>query len=259
MRLVKGVLYRCLHVLELLSADARWWRLSDVASALELQKGPTHRLLAEMTALGWVEQDTATERYRLSLKLSLHGQRYLRGTGLIGIVQPVLDQLASRCRELVRLTVVQGDSLNWLASSQGAPPGLMYQPTLQGRPRLHSTANGKIWLSTLPEADAIRLAEAGGLGRNVPATRAEGPRVVRDADSLRHELNLTRQRGYALAVEEAEPGVKAIAVLVRAIDGGRVLGTLSIAGPLIRLPESADPGHCQLLRQAATTLGTVWP
>jgi DNA-binding IclR family transcriptional regulator len=259
MRLVKGLLERCLEVVELLAVDPQWRRLSDIAAALDLQKGPAHRLLSEMATLGWIEQDAETERYRLTLKLALLGQQYLRGTGLPAVVQPVLDEVAKRCRELVRLTVVQGEALHWFASSQGAAPGLMYQPSLSGRPQLHTTANGKAWLATLGDEDAMRLATLGGLGQGPAAGKLVGPRALHNTEELLAELAATRQRGYGLSIEEAEPGVKAIAVTVRALEDQRVVGTMSIAGPLLRMGPERDAEFRALLQQAAGTLGMVWP
>lgn len=259
MRLVKGLLNRCLEVLELLSVDSQWRRLSDIAAALEQPKGAVHRLLAELQSLGWAEQDLDTERYRLTLKLALLGQQYLRATGLPGVAQPILDEVAKRCRELVRLTVLQDNGLCWLVASQGAPTGLMYQPALNGRLTLHSTANGKIWLSTLDDASALRIATEGGLGLPVGAGQLVGPRAVRNAGELLRDLEACRTRGYGLAIEEAEPGVKAIAVVVRAVHDQRVLGTMSIAGPLVRMGPGRDAEFHALLQQAAGTLALVWP
>ena len=259
MRLVKGVLNRCLDVLERLSVDSQWRRLSDIAAALELPKGAVHRLLTELQSLGWIEQDHDTERYRLTLKLALLGQQYLRATGLPGIAQPILDEVAKRCRELVRLTVLQDNALHWLAASQGAPTGLMYQPALNGRLILHTTANGKIWLSTLDDATAVQLATEGGLGLPARPGLLVGPRALHDADALLRELAVCRSRGYGLAIEEAEPGVKAIAVIVRAQDDQRNLGTMSIAGPLVRMGPERDAEFHALLMQAAGTLALLWP
>jgi DNA-binding IclR family transcriptional regulator len=259
MRLVKGLLNRCLDVLTLLSVDSQWRRLSDIAMALDLPKGPVHRLLSELSALGWVEQDRETERYRLTLKLALLGQQYLRSTSLPAVAQPILDEVARRCRELVRLTVVQSNGLHWLASAQGAPTGLMYQPTLNGQLVLHTTANGKAWLATMNDAAAGRLALQEGLGQIAEPGRLVGPRALRDVDALLLDLAATRARGYGLAVEEAEPGVKAIAVVVRAQDDQKVLGTMSIAGPLVRMGPERDGEFHALLQQAAGTLGLVWP
>lgn len=255
MRVVKGVMERSLEVLEFLAAEGRWLRLSDIAARLELPKGPVHRMLSQLSLLGWVEQDKGTGQYRLTLKLALLGQQYLHGTGLPGLVQPILDDVASECRELVRLTVVQGPELAWLASSQGAAPGLMYQPTMSGRLVLHTTANGKAWLATMSDEDAARLALKGGLGK----PGRFGPRAVKTVEALIKEITATRKRGYGTAIEEAEPGVTALAVAIRSSAGGRVVGTTSIAGPLLRVtPARYDEFH-QLLRRAADQLGMIWP
>jgi DNA-binding IclR family transcriptional regulator len=167
--------------------------------------------------------------------------------------------VARRCKELVRLTVVQGQALHWFASSQGAPSGLMYQPSLSGRPRLHATANGKAWLASMSDEAAVRLALHAGLGRSAASGEPAGPREIRTVDALLRELARTRQRGYGLSVEEAESGVKAIAVVVRAHETRHVVGTMSIAGPLLRLGAQRDAELQALLSQAAATLGMVWP
>ena len=255
MRLVKGVLERCLEVLELLAADARGMRLSDIASRLDLPKGPTHRLLAELCEQHWVEQDASTDQYRLTLKLSLLGAQYLHGTGLPGLVQPILDGVAAQCRELVRVTVVEGRGLAWLASAQGAAPGLMYQPAMTGAIALHATANGKAWLATMSDEDATRYALQGGLGKRGPW----GPRAVKTVGGLIKELHATRKRGYGVALEEAEPGVGAIAVAIRAGVKGPAVGTMSVAGPLLRVGPARHEEFHGLLRNAAETLGSIWP
>lgn len=252
MRLVKGLLDRCLEALELLSSHPEWLRLSDIAERLALQKGPTHRLLANLVEHGWVEQEAATERYRLTLRLSLLGQQYLYGSGLPDLVQPVIDAVARQCKELVRVTVVDGDRLRWFASSQGAAPGLMYQPSMSGSIALHATANGKAWLASQPYEQATALVVQAGFGQTL------GPRVVTTVAALQAELKATRKRGYGLSVEEAEPGVSAVAVVVRNIND-HVVGTMSIAGPKMRLQPERYDACCALLVEAANQLKMVWP
>lgn len=258
MRLVKGLLDRCLEALELLASQPEWMRLSDIALRLDLQNGPAHRLLANLVEQGWVEQEPVTERYRLTLKLSLLGQQYLYGTGLPGLVQPVLDAVAKQCKELVRLTVVDGERLRWFASSQGAMPGLMYQPSMTGAITLHATANGKAWLASQSDEHALHCAMRGGFAQDKAVVPVAGPRALRTVAALLEELQATRQRDYGLAVEEAEPGVSALAVVVRNASD-QVVGTMSIAGPCMRLTADryADC-HAQLV-QAASTLKMVWP
>jgi DNA-binding IclR family transcriptional regulator len=185
MRLVKGLLERCVEVVELLSAAGAPMRLTDVAQALDLPKGAAHRLLHELCTLGWVEQDGAEGPYRLALRFGLLGNRVLQASGLSDLTQPVLERLAARTRELVRLTVATGDGLVWLGSAQGARPGLVYQPAMDGTLVLHATANGK-------------------------------------AD-------------------------------------GAALGTVSVAGPSLRLPSTRVPELAGALRETASVLASIWP
>jgi DNA-binding IclR family transcriptional regulator len=181
----------------------------------------------------------------------------LHGLGLPGLVQPILDEVAAQCRELVRLTVVSEGTLAWLASSQGAAPGLMYSPSMDSPITLHTTANGKVWLASMPNDRAVEYALRGGLGK--AATRASGPKAITGVEQLIPELELTRQRGYGLVVEEAEPGVAALAVPVQSLTDGTVVGTMSIAGPVMRVqPERYDDFYA-LLKEAASKLGAVWP
>ncbi|MNL34488.1 Acetate operon repressor [compost metagenome] len=135
----------------------------------------------------------------------------------------------------------------------------MYQPALNGRPVLHTTANGKAWLATMSNEAATRLALQNGLGQPAAPGKLAGPRAMQTIDELLRELDATRARGYGLAVEEAEPGVKAIATAVREPESQRVLGTISIAGPLLRMGAERDAEFHALLQQASGTLGLVWP
>ncbi|MFM0512871.1 IclR family transcriptional regulator [Paraburkholderia sp. RL17-373-BIF-A] len=257
MRLVKGAVDRSLQAIELLAREARWTRMSDVAAELELEKGPAHRVLLQSCEQGWSERDEHTSQYRLTLKLSLLGQRYLHALGLPGLVQPILDEVAAQCRELVRLTVVSEGTLAWLASSQGAAPGLMYSPSMDSPITLHATANGKVWLASMPNDRAMECTLGGGLGK--AATSACGPKAITSIEQLIPELEVTRQRGYGLVVEEAEPGVTVLAVSVQSLIDGTVVGTMSIAGPVMRVqPERYDDFYA-LLKEAASKLGAVWP
>jgi DNA-binding IclR family transcriptional regulator len=257
MRVVKGAVDRSLQVIELLAREARSMPMSGIGAGLELESGPTHPVLAQLCEQGWAEQDKHTSQYRLTLKLSVLGQRYLHGLGLPGLVQPILDAVAAQCRELVRLTAVCDSTLSWLASSQGAARGLMYSPSMDSPITLHATANGKVWLASMSNDRAVECALRGGLGK--AAARTCGLKAITSVEQLIPELELIRQRGYGLVAEEAEPGVAALAVPVQSLTDGTVVGTMSVAGPVMRVqPERYDDLHA-LLKKAASKLGAVWP
>jgi DNA-binding IclR family transcriptional regulator len=247
---------RCLSIVELLADGVRGMALGDIAQRLSLPKSGAHRLLATLVDLGWAEQEPETGFYRLTMRLTILGQRYYVATGIPDICQPVLDELAGRCREFARLAVVDGDSLTWLVHAQGATSGLLYQPSLAtNNVPLYATASGKVWLSTLPKEEAMRVVMRKGFG---DADRY-GPSVIRTIDALLDELALTSRRGYGLAVNEAEPGVTAVAAAIRPSSGQAAVGTLSIAGPSARVTEKKFDELAALVSDYATKMATLWP
>jgi len=248
---------RCLEIVELLADGAREMPLGDIADRLELPKSGTHRLLATLVDLGWAQQDKETSFYRLTMRLAVLGQRFYAASGLPDICQPILDRFAHDCREFARLAVVDGSTLVWIAHAQGATGGLLYQPAeTTGTVPLFATATGKAWLSTLEPNDAVQhIATQGGF---VQADRY-GPNVIRSIDALLKELRATARRGYGLAFNEAEPGVTAIAAAIRSGGVQGTVGTVSIAGPSVRMTESRVRELAPLVTQCAAELSTLWP
>ncbi|MEP7206268.1 MAG: IclR family transcriptional regulator [Casimicrobiaceae bacterium] len=257
MRVVKSQLTSCLDLLAVMASNARGMRLTDLATNLRAPKSSTQRLLEHLASEGWIEQDEATSQYRLTTRLAVLGHRYLESAGIANIAQALLERLAMKTGELARLTVLDGKRLVWMGSAQGAPCGLRYEPSMGSAIVSYATANGKAWLATLRDDDAIAIAVSDGLGppRKQVAT---GPNVIRTASELVADLRLTRKRGYAVSNEEAEQGVAAVAVAIHSLDGG-VLGTTSVAGPVIRLTRERYAAIVPALNGVAADLALGWP
>jgi DNA-binding IclR family transcriptional regulator len=258
MRVVKSQISHCLDLLAVLADSSRGLRLSELTAALNEPKSSVQRLLVHLAEEGWVEQDADTGFYRLTLRLATLGQRHLQAIGITDASQAILQRLARQTRELVRLTIVDGNRLVWIGSAQGAAPGLMYQPEMGQHIVSFATANGKAWLATLDNAEAVRIATADGLGQ-VKARAATGPKALTSAAALLRDLGAVRRRGYGLAVEEAEPGVTAVAVAILRPSSLGALGTVSVAAPSIRMQPPALAAIAETLTAAARDLAVVWP
>ena len=250
---------RCLSIIELLADGAREMPLGDIADTLELPKSGTHRLLATLVERGWAEQDAETGFYRLTMRLAVYGQRFYMASGVPDVCQPVLDRFAHDCGEFARLAVVDGSTLTWIAHAQGASGGLVYQPSdTSGDVPLFATATGKAWLATMSVDDALEhVMKQGGFAN---ADRY-GPQAMRSVEVLSSELETTARRGYGLAINEAEPGVTAIAAVIHAQgrDAPRVVGTVSIAGPSARIDADRVKVLAGRVTQCAEELSTLWP
>src|SRR5258707_1329472 len=150
MKVVNSLIANCFAILELLAAEARSLRLSEIADRLELPRSGVHRVLGTLAGLGWVEQEEATELYRLSLKLPAIGYRFMQGAKLPDVCQPIVDRVAKESRELVRLAVLANNKLTTIAHAQGAQGSLICRSRTFPVLPLHVSASGKAWLAAFP-------------------------------------------------------------------------------------------------------------
>lgn len=248
---------RCLAIIEALAGESEPLDLTEIARRVGLPVSAGHRILQTLMGRGWVVQDPVSQHYALSLRLSTLAFRNLDARAVPDVVQAVLDRLARRTREYCRLAIVEGEDLVWVARAQGAVTGLRYDPDMGQEIVLHATANGKAWLATLPEAEALRIVCARGFA----ARRPLGSRAVADVDGFRRHLAETRARGYATAVDEAEAGTAALAVPFYGSErpDAAVAGTISIAGPLLRIAPERYEDLSAELHAAAREVAAVWP
>jgi len=248
---------RVLELLGLLSGHPDGLSLTEICRQQTIPKAAAYRALTALVRNGFAEQDAASEWYRLTLKTTTIGLRYLAELGITEICQPVIDRLAVKTEELVRLVVANGDTLLWVAKSQGALSGLRYDPDMGQTVVLHATAAGRAWLSTLDEDEAVQIVMERGF--SVPARFCR--RLITNEASLRAELRATRERGYGLAIEEGAAGTAAIAVpIFNGTDQQRrAVGSVSVAGPIVRMTAARIAEIMPDVRAAAVELSQIWP
>lgn len=247
---------RCLSLLEALAGAREPVEMTELATRLDMPASAVHRVLATLVARGWAVQQEGSQRYALSLRMSTLAFRNLDVRAVPDVVQSALDKLARETREYCRLAIVEGEDLVWVARAQGAVTGLRYDPEMGQEIVLHATANGKAWLATLPETDALRIVCA----RGFEARRRLGPNSATNVDELRARLSETRARGYATSVEEAEAGTAAVAVpFYNGTDpGAPVAGTISVAGPLLRITPARYDEIAVALQRTAREVAEIW-
>ncbi len=248
---------RCLAIVQLLVQAPTGMQLGEIAQRLALPKSGVHRLLGALIEQGWVEQDQQNGTYRLTMRLTILGQRHYAATGIPDICQPLLDELAAKTHEFVRLAVIDAFALVWVADAQGARGGLMYQPLLTSNTvPLHATASGKVWLAGLARSQVRDIiGRNGGFGDQGQF----GPNAVRNFDQLFAELDRTRACGYGIAMSEAEPGVTAVAAAIRSGLDGAPVGSVSVAGPGVQMSEHRLGELGPLVIDVAQQLSELWP
>lgn len=257
---MSSVLERSLAILELLVEQPCGMQVSVIARQLDLPVSGVHRQLRELARLGYVRQLRDQGDYALTLRLAALGLGFLGRSGVTDVAQPILDRLAAVSGELVRLSVLDGCGLVWVAVAQGATVGLRYDPGREQGMSVHpaSTAGGQALLSTMTDDQVLALVGETGLRPEGMQETSRAPVTISD---LLVALDETRKRGYSIAVNSYIEGMGAMAVPVRAggVMDGAVLGCLSIAGPAVRLPMERMEELAPFLLEAAAELGAAAP
>lgn len=227
---MSAILERSFKILEHLAAHPEGSSLSSLAARMDMPLSATHRLLTELVRCGYVRQDQSHGAYGLTIKLVSLGLSFLSNSGIVDVAQPLLDALAADAGELVRLAVVDGDELVFVAKAQGATKGLRYDPDMGLSVTLSCSAAGHAWLSTMTDEAALALVAKQGFGQ--PADF--GPKAPTTVKALTSYLRAARKRGFSMINEVFAPAMTAMAAPARG-PRGDVVGVVTIAGPLVRL------------------------
>jgi len=84
-----------------------------------------------------------------------------------------------------------------------------------------------------------------------------GPNTITDRNELRHEIERVRARGYAIADEEHEAGIRAIGVPV--LNHEHLVAAIATAAPAYRISLDQLREHLPTLTAAAAELAVVMP
>ena len=214
--------------------------LGELAQLAGLPKSTTSRLVSALERQGLVQRDASRGAISPGPVLLRFARRETSGPDLVAIASDALERLADVSGETANLGVATPTDVEML--DQRDSRHIVGSGNWVGR-RVppHGSVVGKVFLAegVLP----------------MPEGRLEllGPRTITDPDELRRDLERTRARGYATAVDELEDGLWSVAAPVRDA-GGAVVAALSVSGPTVRLHEGLLDDLGRLVRDEASTL-----
>jgi DNA-binding IclR family transcriptional regulator len=247
---------RALQLIERLAEAPDGLSLADISRELTVNKAIAVRLLETLEHAGYIWRNDMAQRYHLTYRVSNLGLRQLQQSGLLGQCTSILEDLAERTGELVRLSIVENNErITWIYAVVGTRRSLRIDPNFNFEVSLHSHATGKAWLMTLSPERVIELLKRDGLSA---LTRQTSTNIK----ALQRELETARRRGFAMTFEENEIGVIAVAapVVAARLSGAReCVGAVSVAAPTNRMTRADIEACGPLAAEAAARLALMWP
>ncbi len=218
----------CLRVLAAFE-DERELGVTELARRLDLHKNNVFRLLATLQEEGYVEKNEETDCYRLGIACLELAHAFARNRSFPQMARPVLAELSRATGESAHLAVLADFEVVHLDSEE--PDRLLVTGSRVAR-RLpaHCTALGKVLLGCGEPRQLEAYDQAVVSAGLRPFTGA----TLVDRDKLFAHLHTVGAQGYALDLEECEPGLCCAAAPLHD-DRGRVVAAISVSGPRFRL------------------------
>lgn len=226
-----GSLEKGVRVIELL-AEKKALTVSEVAVRLGFNRATSHRFLATLKDLGWVEKDEES-RYRLTFRIFDVGMKVAGRSEIRSEARRYMEELSETFRETVNLGVWDGKDISHIDKIDSSEI-LRIDAPLGSKTPAYCTALGKAILAHLAQDELnAYLARI----RLTP----HGPNTIGTKKAFREELRKTSERGYAVDNEELAQGLRCVAAPV--FDhSGKVRWAMSISAPAIRLDlETIEP------------------
>lgn len=192
---------------------------SEIATRLALPKSSASRLLNQMQLYGLLDQDLSTRRYRPGNLLALAVQADQASTPLDDACRDVLTRLSDRSGMTAYLSTLNGAETVVLQRLNGSHP-VQVLSSPGSRRAAAGTAMGRAMLARLDDAQFCAL--YGNESALLPA--AEGRDFPVNVADLRARVLRAREARCAVAIDEAMPGIGAVAAAVKDPASGELRG-----------------------------------
>jgi DNA-binding IclR family transcriptional regulator len=237
-----------LRVLDELALGQRPMGVTELADLLGETKPRIHRHLTTLRESGIVEQDAATDRYRLGWRMFQLGEAAATQFDLRARAEPYLVRIRDELRETAVLAVPLNGRPMVVHNIDDVHARITISVKPGNRPLPHCSALGRVTLAFSPIA----------VQDEVLADKliAETPRSLVDPAKIRKRLARIRESFHDVSDGEVMVGINTVAVPVFR-DGDVLAGSIAIVGSIQNIPNPPQRKQLQVLQDCANELSAL--
>ena len=216
-------LERALDILECFSFQSREMSLTDLVNCTGLNKTTVKRLIANLTARGYLQQEPQSKKYQLGMRLFEMGAIVFSSFSLRQAAAYPMTNLQSETGATVLLGVSMEDQLVYIDKREG--DGMIrISSDIGWRRPLHYGMLGMVLMASMDSKDVQKILTENPLEAHTSFS-------ITDDESFSQRLEQIRDQGYIFEKEEAVEGMFGIAAPIR--DYSRqVVAALGITLPI---------------------------
>ena len=220
--------------------------ITSISRELSLSKAVVHRILQSLASRDLVRVDPVTREYHLGSGATALGARALRQLDLRVVARDELVGLRDETKETTTLSLLVVDKRTYIDQYEG-PQEIKMTVELGRLYPLYAGASSRAILAFLPESEISRVLE--------PGLEQLTDETIQDQGVLRERLAGVRANGYAISQGERQSGAGSVAAPIFQGDN-RVIGSISVCGPLARFDSAAVARYIPLVSEAAARIST---
>jgi len=233
------------RILDELALGQRAMGVTELAEALGETKPRIHRHLSTLREMGLIEQDLATERYRLGWRVFQLGEAAGTQFDLRSRAEPYLMRVRDELKETAVLAVPINGRPMVIANMDSTSARICISVKPGNRPLAHCSALGRLTLAFSPLALQEELLAS--------KLEAETPQSMVDPVLIRQRLRLIQAQFYEVCDNEVMLGINTVAVPIFR-NGDVLAGALSIVGSIQNIPNPPRRRQVELMQACAAEL-----
>lgn len=239
-----GVLTKVLHIFDTLQRNPSGMNLKQISDQTRLNKSTAYRFLSHLEKEGYLVRDDRGI-YMLGMRLFELASASNHQSTLRRVAQPALRELLKATGETVNLGLQHGITVVYVDVLESPHEFRLVSRVGLHRP-LYATALGKALAAFLPPEKKQELFDA-------IQFQVLTPNTITNLAQFQKELDLIRERGYAVDNEESYLGARCIgAPILNSMQES--VAAISVAGPTSRVSEDKIPTFASALREAAQAI-----
>ncbi len=242
----EGTIGKACDVLDQVAAFGRPVRFAELLDNSSFPKATLYRFLQSLTHQRMLSYDPDRQTYAPGLRLVRLAHDAWTQSSLAPIARPFLDALSQETGETVHLAQLDSSQVLYVDKRNAAQPVEMFSQAGKVGPA-YCTGVGKAMLAHLDDEALTKAVSQQSYHRFTDKT-------LTSEQALRADLELIRQRGYAIDDEEHEPGIICIACPILT-SGGRMLGAISVTGFTERMDFTQLEAWIPRVRHVADQIG----
>ena len=241
-----GTVSKALVLLDFLKAPDAQLGLTDLAKLSGFDKATTRRLLLELIANGFVEQDEVSKHYVLGPALQMLGKAREERFPLYKIILPMVKNLSDQTGETVHATEYGAGVLISICAQESDKAHRVSLDVGQKLP-LHATASGFAFLASSSHSfvESFMKKPRQKFTANTPVA----------ADQLLKLITQTKARGFSISNQSMEDGIHSVAAAFVGLSG-KPIGTIAIAMPSSRTTPEGIEKFGKLAKLAAQEISS---